>query len=416
MAEVLGLAAGGAGILTLTVQVIEKAQKFSRLIHAVKDFPEEIRSRLEEVAILSEALERRGTVVEVAVGSTSTVGGARAGVASSGSITSYGAHRRMIQHCNELLGILETLLEDIEKRMSEMLTNGRRKSDFDLYGLKFLKDPNYENGVYEKSVLDTVRVLVEKGQSDPNVGRREEQSYSVLHHWRGFIEPFTIEELKRRATSWTDKVLDLDNAPWFALIEKLVTNGSDVHAQDIYGYTALDIIQSSLFNPYNPKIGRQKGTVWSKIPSAKDELPQSDGQTPSECFDTHLVRWKMDHRDLLRWWLDTLTGAGFNLHEYAREEEAIHPTDVIWSSHNYWNRQSLVFYTFRRTFHYGQTPKNLGVSWEWNCTKMEESQQEKCPVVPGAWKEDEDEDGLNNSINLISDKSLFRDSNDAMMD
>ena len=58
MAEVLGIVAGGVSLASLTIQLVEQANKLSKFLNAIKDFPEEIREMVEELDVLASTLDQ----------------------------------------------------------------------------------------------------------------------------------------------------------------------------------------------------------------------------------------------------------------------------------------------------------------------------------------------------------------------
>jgi hypothetical protein len=56
MAEVVGIIASGAGIATLGGQILESVFKLQQIVTAIRDAPEELKTILEEIAIVTNVL------------------------------------------------------------------------------------------------------------------------------------------------------------------------------------------------------------------------------------------------------------------------------------------------------------------------------------------------------------------------
>jgi len=256
-------------------------------------------------------------------------------------------------------------------------------------------------------VLTAVRILVEEGQSDPMFGEFGENgcSISVLHHWYGSAAPFLwllgqnhfevnikarISEWRRRSiyhclaglsmscgprlildalwrddniseintikdafditvlnecinSLWWNMALGWDSDTFgpehhYELVQRLLANGSDVHAQDDSKSTPLDVLTRSL------------------------QTLQHSERNYAEAFD--IDERSRKQRSLIRWWLDTLVSTGFNLHEYGRTEESLHPDGLSHQKVTHPSGCRKMRLSVRTIFSYGKNDDELNITWE----------------------------------------------------
>ena len=98
MAEVVGIIASGAGIATLGGQILESVFKLQQIFTDIRDAPEELRSILEEIAIVTNVL------IECSQQSRSSPSGA----------TQSGARDQALLYCESACRGLFAIVSEIE--------------------------------------------------------------------------------------------------------------------------------------------------------------------------------------------------------------------------------------------------------------------------------------------------------------
>ena len=98
MAEVVGIIASGAGIATLGGQILESVFKLQQIFADIQDAPEELRSILEEIAIVANVL------IECSQQSRSSPSG----------ITQSGARDQALLYCESACRGLFAIVSEIE--------------------------------------------------------------------------------------------------------------------------------------------------------------------------------------------------------------------------------------------------------------------------------------------------------------
>ncbi len=154
----------------------------------------------------------------------------------------------------------------------------------------------------------------------------------------------------------------------YELVQRLLENGSDVHAQTDTGRTPLDEMLYPL------------------------QCLEQDYRCLGP-FDMDECRRRQ--RSLIRWWLDTLAATGFNLHEYARKEESLHPEGLFHQILRHPSRSRTICLSVWTIFSYGKNENELDMTlgevwWEdptWEVFWCDGTDREDraCLKMPGSW-------------------------------
>ena len=98
MADPFSIAAGVAGVVSLSLQLVQSSRKLSRILKSIKDLPDEVESMVVELEILSDALQQD----------------------SNASV----AGRKATQQLQKLLKLLQSLLADTQAYISRTKHKG----------------------------------------------------------------------------------------------------------------------------------------------------------------------------------------------------------------------------------------------------------------------------------------------------
>ena len=292
-----------------------------------------------------------------------------------------------------------------------------------------------------REVLDTVRVLVEKGQSDPMIGTNGDGGLdqpSVLFGWQGPSEPFLWllrqdhfdVDIERRDGKLGRSIFHSKASPspsksgprlmLDALFEE--KNYSTLtNARDTRGDTVLHLaskkwcftkLVSEKLRSNDPKDNASYTLVQRLLEIGSDAHAQNhDGYTPLDLIiDEIIIQWRIErdadyHRDYellwrttVRSWFAALVNAGYRLREYAETEHSLRPNGLLKNVYATY-KKDWVFCAVRRIFLYGDGPNDVDVDLEMveieeiengespDISDDESSQETEEPLkVPGSWQ------------------------------
>ena len=321
---------------------------------------------------------------------------------------------------------------------------------------KSVASPTSNNSGCTLHLMDTVRILVEKGQSDPMIACST--FGSVFHAWRGPEEPFvwllgqesfavelkatmqlmTHESIYQSMSDsvsprgpellmdvlWNDEsasdivsmgqnsgftvlhnvisslkhryVADgnSNHRAWLRLGEMLIRNGADIHARRsrgfFRGYTPLNIMLPAGSHPAHLRSSLKPSSIsvghTSDTRGTEETDPSWNRYRIWEDAEREAYQNKVEERRkiLISWWLNCLDNAGYDLHQYARREEALYPGGIVGQAstgiRRPWNL------TVSRSFQYGKASNDLTVMWQVIKVDNEDFDAgSQHPRMPGSW-------------------------------
>lgn len=278
-----------------------------------------------------------------------------------------------------------------------------------------------------REILDTVRVLVEKGQSDPMIGTTVAwDSPSVLYGWEGPSEPFLWllrqdhfdVDIERRGEIWGQSIfhfkavhksgprLILDalfqekNYP--TLTEARDNLGDSVLHQAVWAW-CINVLELEGERSHDREVTESYTLVRRLLEIGSDvHAKNSYGYTPLDRImkeiafflrgrkDTDDLRdVKLLWRSLVRSWFAALVNAGYSLREYAETEQSLRPNQILKPF--YQDK-----YSIRIIFLYGEDPNDVDIDLE----EVEEEDNESPDIsddesdleveeplpMPGSWQ------------------------------
>lgn len=286
-----------------------------------------------------------------------------------------------------------------------------------------------------RDILDTVRVLVEKGQSDPMIGTWAKPS--VLFGWDGPSEPFLwllrqdhIDVDLEGPTDNSGRTFFHSKANFFSpsssmLILDALFEEKNYHelmgARDDYGATVLHLALEAWSNyVYRIDTRRVRSEValsevaWrytlvQKLLNTGSDIHAQDYRrsTPLDVvFRVFIRAWQgrkdSGHeyfeklwRSVVDPWLTALINAGYDLRKYAETEQSLRPSGIL---QDYYHRNDIGWMEFgiHIKFSYGEDPNDVDIDWEWYDGKIgqpsyifedESSQETEEPLpMPGSWQ------------------------------
>ena len=286
-----------------------------------------------------------------------------------------------------------------------------------------------------RAVHDTVRSLVENGKSDPMIGRSDGNGnpYSTLIAWNGSFEPFkwlvdqehfeidlegqfgvagdciyhklagpdllggprfmlnqlwsheniskittiknydgmTVLHAAITSLCWctlaNGDIFEPEIPAYGELVRRLLQAGSDIHAQDCDDLSPLDMILFiSLLGCYENQT------------DAESDLSMGIPHDPPE-----------DSRAFVRWWVDEIANAGYDLKQYARKEQSLHPGGIVQKRPTFPDGR-IVDFSLHVMFTYGSARDDVEITWEeaYVERKREEEAGDESREMPGGWNED----------------------------
>ena len=276
-----------------------------------------------------------------------------------------------------------------------------------------------------REILDTVRVLVEKGQSDPMIGsNRSWDSPSVLFGWYGPSEPFLWllrqdhfdVDIERRGEVRGQSIFHFKANHYYGprlILDALFEEENYprlTEARDNLGCTVLHrAVETWCFLDLREKRGNNRDitapyTLVRRLLGIGSDVHAQNhsGYTPLDrimleiaCFwsmrkDTgHHRDVELSGRSLVRSWFAALVNAGYSLRQYAETEQSLRPNQIL--KPYYWDN-----YSIRIIFLYGEGPNDVDINLE----EVEEEDNESPDIsddesdleveeplpMPGSWQ------------------------------
>ena len=296
-----------------------------------------------------------------------------------------------------------------------------------------LLDPNYDHlfvgpRATAREILDTVRVLVEKGQSDPMIGtNRLWDCPSVLFGWKGPSEPFlwllrqdhfgVDIETRDEVLGWSIFHYKADHRSGPRLILDALFEEKNyptlTEARDISGGTVLhqavrrwciEVLEESNRERSNDREVTTSYTLVQRLLEIGSDVhaQNHDGYTPLDTIVMEIVSFLRGRKDtddlrdvellwrsLVRSWFAALVNAGHSLREYAQTEQSLRPNQILDS---YYGKD----YRIRIIFLYGEDPSDVDIDIKVleeedkessDLFEDESSQEIEEPLkMPGSWQ------------------------------
>ena len=300
---------------------------------------------------------------------------------------------------------------------------------YDSYTKRLLGTSKPKHHATTQQVHDTVRTLVEKGDSDPmSFGRALEWGHlPVLDYWSGPSETFAWllnqDHFQVDLQSWRERE---GRSIYHSLARGLTSSVSTVlldvlwkplhiaemkRVRDKSGYTVLHRVLKSLCGM--TVTGFQGSEVstsgWELVRRLIEEgadvhILSISGNSPLDsilsaeryCWLEHdrCAREGLDVGDeksneerrqaFIKWWLVTLKGAGYDLKAYGRKEQAVHPHNDREVIYHFRDRAAGHIRSIIRTFFtYGEGENELDVTWK-EISRTDISWEAQHPI-PGGW-------------------------------
>ena len=280
-----------------------------------------------------------------------------------------------------------------------------------------------------RDILDTLRVLVEEGQSDPMIGSTWcdfGDPPSVFFGWQGPPEPFLWllrqdhfdVDIEGQNKHWDQSIFHFQAGSRFPCGPRLILDAlfeekhypTLIRARDFFGHTVLHQAVKTwcgnVLSGEKSSNGREvtvSYTLVQRLLEIRSDVHAQNkmGYTPLNVIFNQFLYWKplenADHhhdeqlwRSLIGSWLAALVNAGYNLREYAETEQSLNPSGIHQHSRHIIDR-GRVDYTVRIIFVYGEDPNDVEIGVEVLEDGVERNndsfqEMEEPLKIPGSWQ------------------------------